>query len=90
MARIILVCLLLAAVAGCSSVKAFYDSPHPGMYNVGGAEIQLFYSNPDAQYYNVPNSQLPMTGLEVPRIFEKRGSYPTVTGGIGIMSTWRF
>ena len=90
MLKILLAGILVLGLVGCASVKEFYNSPHPGMIAIDGAEIQLFYSNPDTQFYRVPNSDLPLSGIEVPRIYEKRGSEPTVTGGIGLMGTWRF
>jgi hypothetical protein len=81
MLKILLVGILLSSLAGCASVKAFYESPHPGLFEMEGGQVQLLYSN--------PNNEQP-GGPDQPRFTGSQQSTSSVYGGLGLMGIWKF
>ncbi len=79
--------IVLFGIYGCTTASVFLDPQHPGSAYVGGGELQLLFSNPEYTDLSDPMMRQQYQQMEV---FGKKGGYPFVTGGIGVMEVWRF
>lgn len=80
--------VLLLAMAGCSTLAPAFNAERPGQIPFQGGTVQLLFSNPD---YRDATDPLVRDRLMERRLFAgNRGSYPSTTGGIGLMATWGF
>ncbi len=80
--------VLLLAMTACSTLAPAFNAEHPGQMPFRGGTVQLLFSNPD---YRDATDPLVRDRLMERRLSSgNRGSYPSATGGIGLMATWGF
>ncbi len=84
--KLLLFMIMLLGISGCTSIYSAFNSDTPGTVPFAGGEAQLLFSNPE---YTATDPSVRDEFLER-QIFGKKGGYPSVNGGIGMMEVWRF
>lgn len=80
--RLLLVCVIVLGLAGCSTTQQFAIPTTPGLFALpDGGYVQLLYSNPN--YMDSLDSSV--TGE-----YMLHPTQPAVQGGLGIMAQWHF
>ncbi len=88
--KVFLILIALFGLFGCADVYQSLNTDHPGMVPWQGGEVQFMFSNPEYTGTNTETDPLFRQDLAERQAFGKTVGSPAVTGGIGIMGTWRF